>query len=280
MDMALGDATIFLPQVLPVPRPEQFKLHLACWNGVDQPLDVFVRDRAQWDGWNSWRGVRDDFSRDYIFSLIDFYPEKDTWLFGGAYKVLSRKPVNNASSYEIERLKDSQSLIGRLKVRLKRPGRAKAFNFENHYRQIVVSEITPSPYSGEAFPGYEQIDVTFPALETIYSVQRPDWKAALENVKGVYLITDVGNGKRYVGSAYGGTGIWSRWSCYVQTGHGYNDELTRLIKTAGIEYARQRFRFTLLEYRPMKTDDIAIIQREQFWKVVLLTRGEHGYNQN
>ena len=68
---------IFLPQVLPIAHPEQFKLHLACWNGEEQPLDVFVRDRAEWDGWNRWRGSRDDFSRDYIFSLIEFYPEKD-----------------------------------------------------------------------------------------------------------------------------------------------------------------------------------------------------------
>jgi hypothetical protein len=30
----------------------------------------------------------------------------------------------------------------------------------------------------------------------------------LENVKGVYLIVDKSNGKMYVGSAYGDTGIW------------------------------------------------------------------------
>jgi hypothetical protein len=49
-------------------------------------------------------------------------------------------------------------------------------------------------------------------LESIYAIQRPDWKTALEHAKGVYLITDTSNGKRYVGSAYGVTGIWSRWA--------------------------------------------------------------------
>jgi hypothetical protein len=261
-------------------NPEHFKLHLACWNGIHQPLDVFVRDRAEWDNWNRWRGVRDDFSRDYIFSLIDFYPEKDRWLFGGAYRVLSRKRVNHAPSYDIEILEDSRPLIGRLKLHLKRPGRAKAVNFENHYKSLVVVEIAPAPYSGEAFPGYEQIDVGFPMLETIFAIQRPDWKAALENVKGVYLITDTSNGKRYVGSAYGDTGIWSRWACYVQTGHGYNDVLTKLIARSGKKHVREHFKFALLEYRPMKTDDNTIIQREQYWKSVLLTRGDYGYNQN
>ncbi len=102
----------------------------------------------------------------------------------------------------------------------------------------------------------------------------------MENAKGVYLITDTLNGKRYVGSAYGTTGIWSRWECYVKTGHGYNDELTWLINTSGIEYARKNFRFALLEHRTMKTDDNVVIQREQHWKSVLLTRSEFGYNKN
>jgi hypothetical protein len=31
---------------------------------------------------------------------------------------------------------------------------------------------------------------------------KADWKAALENVKGVYLIVDRSHGKMYVGSAY------------------------------------------------------------------------------
>jgi hypothetical protein len=87
-------------------------------------------------------------------------------------------------------------------------------------------------------------------LETIFAIQRADWKAALENAKGVYLITDSSNGKRYVGSAYGTTGLWSRWACYIGTGHGYTDELTRVIKENGIEYARINFRFALLEQNP------------------------------
>ena len=109
---------------------------------------------------------------------------------------------------------------------------------------------------------------------------KQDWKAALENVKGVYLITDKSNGKRYVGSAYGGSGIWSRWACYVGTGHGWNDELTKLIKQEGIEYARKHFQISLLEYRAMKTDDNTIIERECYWKDVLLSRGQFGYNKN
>jgi len=270
---------IALSTVYPIAAPNTFKLHLACWNNEDQPLDVFVRNRADWDGWNSWRGTRNDFSREFIFSLIDYYPEPDEWLFGGAYHIISRSNVNHSHSYQIELLEDSKPFIGRLKLSLRRPGRIKAFNFENYYHTLRVSEILRRPYTGEAFCGYDQIDVSFSMLETIFVIQRADWKAALENAKGVYVITDISNGKRYVGSAYGTTGLWSRWACYIGTGHGFTDELTRVIKENGIEYARTNFRFALLEHRTPKTDDKIITDREQYWKNVLLSR-QYGYNKN
>ena len=273
-------SNILLPTIYPVASPDSYKLHLACWNGSHQPLDVFVRNRTKWDEWNSWRNDRDDFSREFIFALISFYPETDRWLFGGAYQILSRSARRHATSYEIKLLDESKPFIGRLKLVLKRPGRIKAFNFENHYQHLVVSEIMPHPYTGEAFCGYDSIDIGFSILESIVAIQRADWKAALENTKGVYLITDTCNGKKYVGSAYGVTGIWSRWSCYIDTGHGYNDELTKIIAKHGLVYARQHFRFALLEQRTMKTDDNIIIERETYWKNVLRTREPHGYNLN
>jgi hypothetical protein len=145
---------------------------------------------------------------------------------------------------------------------------------------MSVSELLKEPYTGERFPGYEDINCDFGTLEVVFRTSRPDWKAALENIKGVYLIADKSNGKKYVGSAYGEFGIWSRWQCYVNTGHGWNDELTQLIEREGIEYARQNFRVSLLEYRPARTDDEVIIAREVFWKEALLSRAPLGYNKN
>ena len=142
---------------------------------------------------------------------------------------------------------------------------------EKHYNNMVVSEILKNPYTGEVFPGYEDINHGFRHLEVIYRNGQRDWKAALENVKGIYLITDTSNGKRYVGSAYGNSGIWSRWACYIGTGHGWNDELTRLIKREGMDYARRNFTFALLEYRSMKTDDKINIARDNYWREVHLT---------
>ena len=108
---------------------------------------------------------------------------------------------------------------------------------------------------------------------------RPDWKTALEHVKGIYLITDTGAGtpRLYVGSAYGDEGIWSRWSDYVETGHGGNAELRSL--APNLDYCRVNFRFALLEYLPAYTEDAKVIGRESHWKDILMTR-EYGLNQN
>jgi hypothetical protein len=83
----LLDATtnmpIHLSALLPISKPGNYKAHLACWNGETQPLDAFARDRDEWDRWNTWRSEKDQFNRNYILSLIDFYPEPGGRLFGG-----------------------------------------------------------------------------------------------------------------------------------------------------------------------------------------------------
>ena len=67
-----------------------YKLHLACYNGHEQPLNVYLQGWDRWVGWNEWRGKINDFNRQYIFSLIKFYQEPNKWLFGGIFEVVNR----------------------------------------------------------------------------------------------------------------------------------------------------------------------------------------------
>ena len=268
-----------ISKILEIENLHDYKFHAARNNGEHEPLDVFLRDREEWDDWNRWQGNKNEFTRDYVASFIKFYPEEETWLFGGIYKILSREFKKQAHSYKIELTNQGKDLIGRLKIKASIP-RGRAFNLETVYDRLSVCEVLREPYSGELFCGYENVSQDFFMLEVIYKNERTDWKTALENVKGVYVIADKKTGKKYVGSAYGETGIWSRWSNYMNTGHGWNKELVGLLKDAGMEYAREHFRITLIECWPFKTDDRTIIERESFWKEALLTRGKHGYNAN
>ena len=164
-----------------------------------------------------------------------------------------------------------------MKSTIKSQGRA--YKLENIYGNLEFSAILKNPYTGESFVGYENISLNFPMLK--YALTQQDWKAALENVKGIYLIADKKTGKKYVGSAYGEYGIWARWNTYMENGHGGNKELKALLnkKKKSKKYAEDNFRFTLIEYWPFKTQDNFIIERESFWKEALLTR-KHGYNSN
>lgn len=262
----------------------KYKIHLAAYNGYEQPLDVFARDREEWKGWNEWRGGKDDFNREYIIGLIPDYHKIDKYVFGGVFKVIKRYDdwQETKVGYKVELTNQFKSLIGRLVVGFSRYQglRGRAFLLENFMDSMSIAEILENPYEGEEFPGYDNVRIDFSSLELLVQNQKTDWRVALENVKGIYLIVDKFNGKKYVGSAYGDSGIWSRWCTYINTGHGYNDELVMLIEKKGIDYARKYFQFAILELRSMKTDDDTIINRESFWKEVLLTRGNFGYNKN
>ena len=269
---------IHLSDIIKIDEPGQYKLHLACRDeDCVSPLDEYVTDRSKWVGWNEWRGNRNDWTREFVFSLMEFYPRSDSWLFGGVFRVLGR----NDDKYVLEEIEEYKKFVGRLIISFHRYQgmRGRAYYLENHIHDFNVVELLPSPYSGESFPGFEQICYDFSILESIFRSERSDWKAALSSVKGVYVISDKNNGKQYVGSAYGNMGVWSRWSCYIGTGHGWNDELTKLINEKSIEYARENFKLSLVETMSMSVADETVLSRESHWKNVLLSR-EHGYNKN
>lgn len=277
---------IKLNQILNLSQKEicNCKLHLAAASDDAEPLDVFSRDFEEWKGWNEWRANKNDFTRDFIFSLIPDYHRPGKYLFGGLFRITKRfnDYAKTKRGYEVELCDRFSNLVGRLVVNFYRYQgmRGRAFYLESYLDSMDVAEILETPYGGIDFPGYDSVRLPFSMLELLVKNQKQDWRIALENVKGIYVIVDKSNGKKYVGSAYGAYGIWHRWSCYASTGHGYNDELVELINHKGIEYARTNFQISILELLTMKTDDDTVIRRESFWKDVLQTRGQFGYNKN
>jgi hypothetical protein len=73
--------TILLEDIWNIQNLSDYKVHFARWNGDTQSLEVFVRDKREWQEWQEYRPGRNDFNRPYIFSLMQFYHEPDIWLF-------------------------------------------------------------------------------------------------------------------------------------------------------------------------------------------------------
>lgn len=145
---------------------------------------------------------------------------------------------------------------------------------------MEVCQILPDTFDDDDFPGYDKVNLSYNQLKSILDRGKKDWIAALERQKAVYLITDTNNGKLYVGSATSSYGmLLQRWSNYVSNGHGGNKELKRIVDSEGIEYVQSFFRYTILENYNSKVDDTVVLERESWWKNILLTR-TFGYNDN
>lgn len=60
-------------------EPTRCKVHLAGWNGHDNPLHVYFK--GEFESWQSWQSKR-NFERQYVVSLIQL-SEPNQWLYVG-----------------------------------------------------------------------------------------------------------------------------------------------------------------------------------------------------
>jgi hypothetical protein len=243
-------------------------------------MDVLARSAAEWMQWSRWRPVTDAFNRQFIFTLAQNRDRGTQWLFGGVFEVVKRRPEPLAYSYDLKLRDDLMGpFIKRLAVSFRAPGRQMRLNFDTYLDQIEVLSVLEHPYVGEGFPGLGKINHTFGTLAVAIEQDWHDWRGPLQSVKGVYVIHDQETGKAYVGSASGETGIWARLSQYVDSLHGGNKSLVELVGEKGPAYAKANLRFALLEPLPLRTLAEDVIERENYWKDVLLSR-KFGNNKN
>jgi len=257
-------------------RPDEAKLHLATWNGVENPFDVYLA--GKFDEWQRWQ-TRKNFERKFVVSLISL-PGTDRWLFAGVHHSTAPEWVEERKEYRYELTEDQscKEMNGRLVAAFHRPGRQSYLNAENWADELLVSEILAEQLSIGEFPGFKAVNLTKEELELIVRQSLESWRTALSNVAGVYLISDTLSGKLYVGSASGEGGIWQRWSCYAADGHGGNIELRKLLSEQGVERAK-KFRYSILEIADLHASYQDILDRESHWKDVLMSR-TYGLNAN
>ena len=245
------------------------KVHLACWTGQDDPLDIF--HAGKFAEWQECQG-RKNFECSQVIGLVD--KAQGRWLFAGVYEILGcrvnsgrRPPVR----YRTQLLPGQDDWIGRIIVQHNRTGR-------NSYRvwkpglELTLLEILRKKEVMGEFPGYKSVVLSYSQLKSIVDQQIESWRGPLSNVRGVYLITDAQTGMHYVGQASGQDGIWQRWCRYANTGHGGNVELKKLLKNAGPRRVL-RFQYSILEIADTHATDDDILARESHWIQVLKSRG-------
>ncbi|OLT42367.1 excinuclease ABC subunit C [Serinicoccus sp. CNJ-927] len=134
------------------------------------------------------------------------------------------------------------------------------------------------------FPGFDRVLLPFHELQDMVEDSRyAQWRTALSEVQGIYLITDSSTGKQYVGKADGAERILGRWGSYARDGHGGNVGLRSLMELdpqADVTVGQARHLvFSLLRVFGPSTSSSEVDAAESHYKEALLTR-EFGLNRN
>jgi len=242
-------------------------------NGDYDPIKLFKeKDEGLYTGqfWNYSKNKSFQVGQ-IAFGFIKI--DSDKWLLFDISKITKDLDKFDGVGYEHQTLEKYSKYFGRLIIRYKNKSQNMIRKADSVIGECEVYEIINDTFSDDDFPGYENVDLSWKELKRV--LDRKDWKTALENQKGVYLITDINTGRRYVGSAYGENMILGRWKSYIHNGHGGNKDFTQI----EFEYIKENFRFSILEIYKSTTEDRIIINREHFWMRILLTRDKRfGYN--
>lgn len=233
--------------------------------------------------WTWYRADRRNFKEgNWVFSFVRLY-RSDEWLFVSAAEIIETPEYGAENRYATVRVLEGYApLFGRLVINLHKGNKFSlyVFKLDKFLDEATVKEVLPAMYSGETFQGYDRVRLSFDKLGRIFKREiMPSYHDALENVTGVYCLTDTNTGRLYIGSATGEGGVAQRWGNYLDTKHGGNEKLRRLYEEKGEAYFRKYFVFTLLEYFGMSYDPQKVLERESWWKDCLDTR-KHGYNDN
>ena len=281
--------TIVLNDILHIPEKDLCNYKIRLQIKIDSIATeyktaetVYFHDHESYLGACAYNGKNKQLNRPYVITFAKMDGMEDLWLFTGIFRVLdfNKKEEKNGEIFRnavLEECEEYKKYEGRLIVHYHKKEQHYILTAESYLDKLKVDQILEDLYDNEHFKGYDKVDLSFSELEHIIKTQKKEWKTALENNKGIYLIRDESNGKKYVGKADGKQMLWQRWKAYAETGHGGNKELKQL----SVDYIRKYFRYSILENFVATVSDEVVAEREQWWKKILQTMNTPwGYNDN
>lgn len=269
---------VMLNDILQIKELENVKIRLnfdygpANWNVIEAFKNGDMAGLLNGHYWN-YKGKKSYKQDQTTIGLLRIKPKEDLWLLFHIGKVTKDLNLLEAMGYEFETLTEYNKFVGRVIVKYKNTSQSVVRNANSLINQCEVYQILPDVFDNDIFPGYENVNISWNELSRV--IDKESWKTALQNQKAVYLITDISNGKMYVGSAYAENMLLNRWQNYVKSRHGGNVQLKQLSQ----EHIENNFRYSILDIFKSTTDDKVILSRESWWKETLLTR-KFGYNSN
>lgn len=195
------------------------------WNPIEYFKDGNDSIMLEGQYWNYEK--KKSYSNGQItIGFIRIPNREDLWLLFHIGIITKDLNVYKGIGYEFETLTEYQKYFGRIIVRFKNKSQTMIRRADSVIDNCEVVEILSDVFDNDIFPGYDKVRISWQELSRV--IHKDGWKTALQNQKGVYLITDASNGKMYVGSAYGENMILGRWQSYIKSGNGGNVDLKKL----------------------------------------------------
>lgn len=265
--------SIYLNDILRLENLNNVKIRFVKANKDNNPIEIFKENRKKLLDWQFWNYSKNKSFYEGQIAIGFVKIEGDKWLLFDISRITKDLNKFRAVGYEFDTLKEYEKYCGRIIIEFKNKSQNMIRKAESVMEHCKILQILEDTFDNDIFPGYENVNLSWQDLKRV--INKNIWKTALENQKGIYLITDTVNGKMYVGAAYGNDMIHGRWSQYVRTGHGGNKQLKKL----DFEYIKENFRYSILDIYKSTIEDRVIINRENWWKNTLMTR-KFGYNIN
>lgn len=257
---------------------ENVKIRFNQASGNFAPLEQYLADPETINSRAFLWTRKQRFFREGQIAIAFLRLTPDTWLLTTIKHIDKVLDVDDGVGFEATELEQYRKYYGRVIIKYHKTMQAQGVFYKNVKDDLVVNQILPATFEGDDFPGYDKVQLSYSQLVTIINTNKRDWIAALSGQKAVYLITDMSNGKLYVGSATGKSEmLLQRWKNYVENGHGGNKELKDLVEREGFDYVKKNFQYSILENFNSKVDDNYILERESWWKDTLQSR-TFGYN--
>ena len=275
---------ILLNDILQIDQYEikNTRIKFNIYNGYTDPLELYKENPEQVNTtWFLWHDSRRYFHSGQT-AICFLRVTTDTWLLTTIKHIIKELDAGaeGGIGYEAEDVEAYKKYFGRILVKYHNTNKSMGRTFKSVMQELEVLEILNDKFTGDEFPGYENVRLTYPQLKTIIDRKTPGWISALKNQKAVYLITDTKTGRLYVGSATSQYGMLiQRWSEYVSNGHGGNAGLEKIVAMYGFDYVKENFQYSILENYNARMDDGYILKREAWWKDTLKSR-EFGLNKN
>ncbi|MFN8342899.1 MAG: hypothetical protein U0V64_14650 [Cyclobacteriaceae bacterium] len=168
------------------------------WN----PIEVFknneMKTLLEGHYWN-YRGRKSYKQGKITIGLIRI--KDDQWLLFHMGVITKDLNIYHGVGYKYRVLTEYERYFGRVIVKYKNRSQTMVRHAKSVMDECEVVQIIADTFDNDLFPGYDKVNVSWDELSRV--IEKDVWKTALQNQKGVYLISDCSNGKMYVGSAYG-----------------------------------------------------------------------------